>query len=61
MLVNLQTILSKRKRYFLLCSEDRPLSGTRATLPTQQPRILFEQISSLDFRTGETNLDTGWK
>ena len=60
MLVNWQSTLSGRKRCFLLCSEDQPLSGTRATLPTQQLRIRFE-ISSLHFQMDETNLDTEWK
>ena len=61
MLVNCQTILSGRKRCFLLYSEDQPLSGTRTTLPTQQPEITFEQILSLDFQMDETDLDTEWK
>ena len=54
----LATTLSGRERYFLLCSKDQPLSGTRATLPTQQPGIMFKQFSSLDFEMDETNLDT---
>ena len=58
MLVNWQTTLLGRKRFFLLCSEDQPLSGMRATLPKQQPGIKFEQISSLDSQMEETNLET---
>ena len=61
MLLNWQTTLSGRKRFFLLCSEDQPLSGTRATLSTQQPGIMFEQIPSLGFQMDETILDTEWK
>ena len=48
MLVNWSTTLSGRKRCFLLYSEDQPLSGTRAILPTQQLGMTFEQILSLD-------------
>ena len=57
----LETTLSERKRYFLLCSEDQPLNGARVTLPIQQPGIMFEQDSSLGFQMDETNLDTEWK
>ena len=58
---NLKTTLSGRKLCFLLYSEDQPLSGMRAILPTQQPGRMFEQISSLDFQMDETNSDTEWK
>ena len=58
MLVNWQSTLSERKRCFRLYSEDQPLSGTRTTLPTQQPGRMFEQISVLDFQMDETNSDT---
>ena len=61
MLVNWQTTLSGRNRFFLLYSKDQPLSGTRTILPTQQPGKTSEQILSLDFRTDETNFDTEWK
>ena len=61
MLMNWYTTLSGRKRCFLLYSEDQPLSGTKAILPTQQPGRMFEQISSLDFRMEATNSDTEWK
>ena len=33
----------------------------KTILPTQQPRKTFEQISSLDSQTDETNSDTEWK
>ena len=59
--LSLQTTLSGRKRCFLLYSEDRPLSGMRATSPTTQPGIMSEQISSLDSHMDKTNLDTEWK
>ena len=58
LLVNWQPTLSGRKRCFLLCSEDQPLSGMRITLPTLPPGRMFEQISSLDFQMDETNFDT---
>ena len=61
MLVNWSTTLSGRKRCFHLYSEDQPLSGTRAILPTQQPGRMFEQILSLDFQMDETNSDFDWK
>ena len=61
MLVNWQTTLSGRKRCFLLYSEDQPLNGTRTKLPTQQPGRMFQQISSLDFQTAETNSHTTWR
>ena len=52
---------SRRKRCFLLQSKDQPLSGTRITLPTQQPGKMSEQFSSLDFQRDATNFDTEWK
>ena len=61
MLVNSPTTLLGRKRCFLLYSEDQPLNGTRATLPTQQPGMTFERTSSPDSQTDETNFDTEWK
>ena len=51
----------RKKALFLLYSEDQPLSGTRATLPTQQPGKMFERTSSPDFQMGETNFGTEWK
>ena len=47
----------KKALFFLLYSEDQPLSGTRAILPTQQLGMTFEQILSLDFQMEETNSD----
>ena len=61
MQMNWQTTLSGRKRCFLLCSEDQPLSGTRITLPTLLPGKMSKQTSSPDFQTDETNSDTEWK
>ena len=61
MLENWQTTPSGRKRSFPLYSEDQPLSGTRAIIPTQQPGKMFEQTSSLDFQMDGTSSCTGWK
>ena len=61
MLENWRTKLSRRKLSFPFCSEDQPLSGTRAILPTQQTGRMFEQTTSLDFQMDGTNSDTEWK
>ena len=50
-----------RKKALFFYPEDRPLSGMRITLPRLPPGWMFKQISSLDFQTGETNIDTEWK
>ena len=59
--MNWQTTLLGRKRCFLLYSEDQPLSGTKAILPTQQPGRKFEQTSSLYLQMDETTSDIEWK
>ena len=52
----------RKKRCFVLySSEDQPLSGWRAILPTQQPGRMSERTSSLDFQMDGTNSDTEWK
>ena len=43
----------RKKRRFLLYSEDQPLNGTRVTLPMLPPGRMFEQISSLGFQMDE--------
>ena len=51
----------RKKALFSYYSEDQPLNGTRATLPTQQPGMTFERTSSPDSQTDETNSDFEWK
>ena len=61
MLVNWQRTISSKKRCFLLCSENQPLSGMGITLPTLPPGRMFEQTLSLDNQMDETISDTVWK